>query len=394
MTCETARKLERDGQRIGHIRASFPVDPAPAEDGRFRAVIAVNDDVGDGSPIPLRSMDLSGYRKNPVVLFAHDRWANLPVGRTLDLRWTNRGLEATFEFLEGDDFAGRVRNAWERGYLRAASIGARPKSNNPAQYELSEWSIVPVPADQDAVRALNADIMRDMLAPVKKEASMDEAKIRELIADALKSARSDSGLDEPALARSLSDTIRQTVTAAVADAEKARADAEQAQVDAEKAFEERLEAELEERMGMDDKKKMGGMKKKMGNNPFKKKAKKAEDDDEDDEDDEEMMAKKAAEEAEIRAEARADLLVLVRGLLPNDFETRGKSDHEILVAAAGDEVATAADRSTEYLLAKVEDIAQRRADAEGKNRYTAPSSNPQRSISGGRVNMMSLRRSA
>ena len=385
MTCETARKLERDGQRIGHIRASFPVDPAPAEDGRFRAVIAVNDDVGDGSPIPLRSMDLSGYRKNPVVLFAHDRWANLPVGRTLDLRWTNRGLEATFEFLEGDDFAGRVRNAWERGYLRAASIGARPKSNNPAQYELSEWSIVPVPADQDAVRALNADIMRDMLAPVKKEASMDEAKIRELIADALKSARSDSGLDEPALARSLSDTIRQTVTAAVADAEKARSDAEQAQADAEKAFEERLETELAERMG--DKKKAGF--------PFKKKAKKAPGDEEDDdEDDEETMAKKAAEEAEIRAEARADLLVLVRGLLPNDFETRGKSDHEILVAAAGDEVATAADRSTEYLLAKVEDIAQRRADAEGKNRSTAPSSNPQRSISGGRVNMMSLRRSA
>ena len=74
------------------------------------------------------------------------------------------------------------------------------------------------------------------------------------------------------------------------------------------------------------------------------------------------------------------------------FQTRGKSDHEILVAAAGDEVANAADRSVEYLLAKVEDIAQRRADSESKP--GAPAPNPQRGFDGGRVNMMSLRRSA
>ena len=384
MSRRQTRKLKRDIEDMGPIRASFSVDPAPAEDGRFRAVIAVNDDVGDGAPIDLRSMDLAAYRKNPVVLFAHDRWSNLPVGRTLELRWTNRGLEAIFEFLKGDAFAERVRNAWERGYLRAASIGARPKGDNPMQYELSEWSIVPVPADQDAVRALNADMMRDLLTPLEKEASMDEAKIRQLIADALKTARGDKGLDETAFAsslgRSMSETIGDAVRAAVADADKARADAEKERADAEKAFEERLEAAIEERMG--DKKKEG--------NPFaKKKVEKAEDDE-----DEETMAKKAAEEAEARAEARADLLVLVRGLLPKDFETRGKSAHEILVAAAGDEVANAADRSEEYLLAKVEDIAQRRADAEAKNRAPAPNIDPQRGIGGGRVNMMSLRRSA
>ena len=360
------------------LRASFPVDPAPADDGRFRAVIAVNDDVGDGAPIPLRSMDLESYRRNPVVLFAHDRWSNLPVGRTLELAWTNRGLEATFEFLAGDAFAQRVRNAWERGYLRAASIGARPKAGDPARYELSEWSIVPVPADADAVRAQNADIMRDLLAPREKEPTMDEAAIRALIADALRSSRGDNGLDETAFAASvagsLSDTLGDAVQSAVAGAEKARADAEQERADAEKAFEARVEAEIAERMG----------KKKEGN-PFKKKA-------EDDDEDEETMAKKEAEAAEARAEARADLLVLVRGLLPGDFQTRGKSDHEILVAAAGDEVANAADRSVEYLLAKVEDIAQRRADSESKP--GAPAPNPQRGFDGGRVNMMSLRRSA
>ena len=134
---------------------------------------------------------------------------------------------------------------------------------------------------------------------------MDEAAIRALIADALRSSRGDNGLDETAFAASvagsLSDTLGDAVQSAVADAEKARADAEQERADAEKAFEARVEAEIAERMG----------KKKEGN-PFKKKA-------EDDDEDEETMAKKEAEAAEARAEARADLLVLVRGLLPGDF---------------------------------------------------------------------------
>ena len=59
---------------------------------------------------------------------------------------------------------------------------------------------------------------------------------------------------------------------------------------------------------------------------------------------------------------RAELLTMVRGaeLLPKDFETRGKSDKDILVAAVGDEVKDVANRSEDYLRAKVESIIERR----------------------------------
>ena len=48
-------------------------------------------------------------------------------------------------------------------------------------------------------------------------------------------------------------------------------------------------------------------------------------------------------------------------LLPQDFDPKGKTVKEILVAAAGDEVKEAADRSEDYLEAKVEGIIERRA---------------------------------
>lgn len=70
--------------------------------------------------------------------------------------------------------------------------------------------------------------------------------------------------------------------------------------------------------------------------------------------------RKAAEEA---AEDRAELLQMVTPLLPEDTETRGKSNHELLVLAVGDEVDGAEDRSEDYLLAKVEGIRERRDDA-------------------------------
>ena len=67
------------------------------------------------------------------------------------------------------------------------------------------------------------------------------------------------------------------------------------------------------------------------------------------------------------AEARADLIVRVRSLMPEAFEFKGKSTHDILVAAAGEEVERAEERSDDYLMAKVEDIVDRRAKADTSN---------------------------
>lgn len=144
--------------------------------GVHSATIFANGASRDSVVIDPAGMDFSGYGKNPVVLYAHDltgrtQSAGLPIGRTRRLVRTADGrLRADFEFLPGDAFADRVRNAWRRGFLRGASIGwriieSRPSNGNVVvtKSELLEWSIVAVPADPDAVRDAYGRVMRSLL---------------------------------------------------------------------------------------------------------------------------------------------------------------------------------------------------------------------------------------
>ena len=146
--------------------------------GVHSATIFVNKASRDGVVIEPAGMDFGGYGKNPVVLYAHDltgrtQSAGLPIGRTRRLVRTADGrLRADFEFLPGDPFADRVRNAWRRGFLRGASIGWRIIESRPSggklvvtKSELLEWSIVAVPADPDAVRDAYGRVMRSLLEP-------------------------------------------------------------------------------------------------------------------------------------------------------------------------------------------------------------------------------------
>ena len=68
---------------------------------------------------------------------------------------------------------------------------------------------------------------------------------------------------------------------------------------------------------------------------------------------------------EADAEFRAELITMCRSadMFPKDFDPKGKTRAELLVAAVGNEVTDAAKRSEEYLFAKVETIAERRAAA-------------------------------
>lgn len=107
--------------------------------------------------------ELDSYRRNPVVLYGHDH-RSIPIGATTKIESTARGLRASWRWLEGDEFAGRVKNAWTQGVLRAASIGFKPIAYEPrsgggvtfTKWELLEWSVVAVPANPEATRALKA----------------------------------------------------------------------------------------------------------------------------------------------------------------------------------------------------------------------------------------------
>lgn len=112
-------------------------------------------------------VDLSGYLKNPVILWLHDAYgftasAGIPVGTSRGLEvLPGRGLRTRgIDWLEGDEFAARVRNAWEQGVVKGASVGFIPLEYAPnadggydiARWRLLEFSLVPIPANPEAVR--------------------------------------------------------------------------------------------------------------------------------------------------------------------------------------------------------------------------------------------------
>ena len=107
---------------------------------------------------------------------------------------------------------------------------------------------------------------------------------------------------------------------------------------------------------------------------------------------------KAAEEnrveAEEAAEDRAMLIVQVRELLPENTDTKGMSTKDILVAAAGDEVDDADERSEDYLLAKVEAILERRLEAREGDPKKPPATKSQQNqdgpVFGDTVNVISM----
>ena len=149
-------------------RVMVVTEARQAEDGSaHRMVIAANELSRNGDELNLRGISFKNYRKNPVVLWAHDSYQGIPIAKTLKIDHDDKGrIEADFEFNSEDEFAARVENAWNGGFIRGASIRYMPTKvvevrNEAGEVErvrieesdLLEWSLVPIPADPDSVRA-------------------------------------------------------------------------------------------------------------------------------------------------------------------------------------------------------------------------------------------------
>ena len=311
------------------------LERAANSDGSYTAVLAVNDHVGGyHDDIQLREVKVENYLRNPVVLYGHDHYtAPGAIGRTttIDIDRITGRITARFEFLPGDERARRVKNAWDRGFLRAASISVNHN------LELREWSIVPVGADIDAVRSINNLFERKPRNDMSTAADLKAEKER---------------------------------------AEKAEADLKAAQERAEKA-----EAEVErmKKEHADDDEEMMDGKKSKRLLDFEAEVKAAKErGDKLEADLKALSDERATEKDETQ---REDVLRTVGDLLPEDFSTDDKSVRDILLAAAGDEIENAANRTDDYLLAKLEDIAERRENASART-Y---SGNSKKTSGGGNV---------
>ena len=174
-------------------RVMVVTEARQAEDGSaHRMVIAANELSRNGDDLNLRGISFKNYRKNPVVLWAHDAYVGIPIAKTVKIGHDEQGrIEADFQFNSEDEFAARVENAWNGGFIRAASIRYMPTKvvevRNEAgelerfrieKSELLEWSLVPVPADPDSVRAAARalNLPEEIFRGIEPEPEDDEAE--------------------------------------------------------------------------------------------------------------------------------------------------------------------------------------------------------------------------
>ena len=148
----------------------------------------------DGDTLTAAGANLDNYRKNPVVLWAHDH-KGLPVAKALSIEAVEGvGLRAQIQFPPRgvDEFADRVHSLWAAGFLNAASVGFIPRAGNPnksgggntfTSWELLEFSIVPVPANADALRLAAKALDSGMMEKAGRVFSAsNEAKLRSAVA--------------------------------------------------------------------------------------------------------------------------------------------------------------------------------------------------------------------
>jgi HK97 family phage prohead protease len=143
------------------IHKSFETETRAHGDRRMRFLISTGGVDRDGDKLDPRGWVLDAYRRNPVIQFCHD-YKSLPIAKCVEIRATRTGLEAVAEFPPRGlhEFADVVFDMLRGGFLNATSVGFRPiefeesryrKGKNFLKQELTEFSVMPIPSNPDAL---------------------------------------------------------------------------------------------------------------------------------------------------------------------------------------------------------------------------------------------------
>ena len=139
-------------------------------------VISTGTQDRDDDIIDVNGWDIENYKKNPVVLWAHDYWSP-PVARGLEIGVEDEKLVAVDRFTPKEvyPFGYMIYQMVAGKFLRATSVGFQPtqylwnedhKGYDFAAQELLEHSIVPVPSNPEALVAAAASGID--LAPMRE----------------------------------------------------------------------------------------------------------------------------------------------------------------------------------------------------------------------------------
>lgn len=187
-----------------------------ADAGIYEAMISTEDRDRDGDIILASGAQVDNYLKNPVVLFGHNYHdADAIVGKALEIEpISGEGVRARWQFVDAGTSpqADIVRRLWAGGFLNATSVGFIAKEQQPldqddpfkgsliSQWELLEFSIVSVPANQSALRLAIKALADDAPTPEDFFEEVEERAESELDtepADELENDREEDANTEP-----------------------------------------------------------------------------------------------------------------------------------------------------------------------------------------------------
>lgn len=152
--------------KSARVSAFFPAEVKVGDAAKREMTFTISTDIVDrmGDTIDVKGWDLEAFKKNPVVLWAHDN-ESLPVGKATRVWIDGEKLKATAEFTpEGmARFNDTVFDMLKGGFLNAVSVGFMPKDWKFVEdadrrfgidflkQELLEFSVVSVPANPEAL---------------------------------------------------------------------------------------------------------------------------------------------------------------------------------------------------------------------------------------------------
>ena len=119
-------------------------------------IISTEDRDRHGDIVIQNGWDTENYEKNPTVLFGHDSWS-FPIGKSLAIVYdeAKKRTVATIKFaVEEYEKAATAFALCAGGYLNTTSVGfinKESEGNELQKNELLEISIVPVPANPNAI---------------------------------------------------------------------------------------------------------------------------------------------------------------------------------------------------------------------------------------------------
>jgi len=127
------------------------------QEGEVEFTVSTNALDSHGERIDVNGIDLSDFKKNPVVLWGHDGF-NLPIAKATKIWKEGNKLMSRAKFYLKDEFARKVYDYIVDGYLNAVSIGGMVEEWGEdgmtiSKMKMKEYSVVSVPANQEALVA-------------------------------------------------------------------------------------------------------------------------------------------------------------------------------------------------------------------------------------------------